>query len=264
MRPLHPARGLPPSQRSAAGWPEHVALALRSGPGGTPAQGEANSTLCSLVESALGAHSFGVRFVTISGWAPPPLPAAASRWQSVRGEAALRAFECIERSLVAANVRLQTMGDVDDLSTPTRRALENLERATAAGTSMTLTLAIAHPDRCNIVEAARALATRVRAGLLLPEEIDGHLLREHMGGARLPEVDLLIRSEQASSFSDFLPFELGNAYSVALLVPWSRFRAKDLALAVHLYRRARSLRPSARESERSRALPHASQSRARL
>ena len=48
--------------------------------------------------------------------------------------------------------------------------------------------------RQDIVEAARSLAVRARAGLVLPEEIDEASFHKHMTTHALPSVDLLIRT----------------------------------------------------------------------
>lgn len=214
-----------------APWPRHVAL-LVPPPKATRAPSDASRTLRSLVETTLEAGSFGVRFLTIDGW-----DLGALRLHEPQTRAPSEVFEAMTQALSSARVRVKFLGDVDELETPARHALEELQAATAQLAGLTLTLAVTQPGRSEIVEAARALAARVRAGLLLPEEIDASSFRAQMGSGELPPVDLLLRWEGARSVGDFLPFETRNACELAPPVSWRKFSAKDLALAIHLYRR---------------------------
>jgi undecaprenyl pyrophosphate synthase len=219
-----------------ARWPRHVVLLVP--PSKAPhLPSDDRRTLHSLIETTLEASSFGVRFLTIDGC---NLGALRLREPQTRGRSEL--FEAAKQSLVSARVRLKILGEIDELATPARHALEELQAATAHAPGLTLTLAVTEPGRSEIVEAARALAARVRAGLLLPEEIDAASFRAQMGSGELPPVDLLMRWAEARPVGDFLPFETRYACELTPAMPWRRFRAKDLALAIHVYRRTATSR----------------------
>jgi undecaprenyl diphosphate synthase len=211
--------------------PRHVLLLVpRSG--ARPSAAEASRAVRSLVAATLEASSLGVAYLTVDGWDPRALRPRDPHPREPRA-----ALEMVERAMVNARVRVKVLGDIDELETPARHALQDLLAATATATALTLTLAVTDPNRSEIVEAAKALATRVRAGLLLPEEIDAESFRAQMGSAQLPPVDLLVRWEDARPACEFLPFETRHAYVLPPSVPWGSFGAKELALAIHRYRR---------------------------
>jgi undecaprenyl diphosphate synthase len=140
-------------------------------------------------------------------------------------------------------VRVTVIGELDELPTPPRRALERLVRDTATGTRMTLSLALGYGGRRDIVEAARWLAARVRAGLMLPEEIDEAHFRSHLSTRDLPPVDVLIRTGDPSRTNDSLLFESAHAKLVSLPSLWPNFDAQALrgALSNHSLRAVSSV-----------------------
>jgi undecaprenyl diphosphate synthase len=100
---------------------------------------------------------------------------------------------------------------------------------------MTLTLALSYGGRQDIVEAARSLAVRARAGLVLPEEIDETFFHRQMSTHLLPDVDLLIRTGGETRVSDFLLFEAAYAELVFLPSMWPDFTAATLVSAIDIY-----------------------------
>jgi undecaprenyl diphosphate synthase len=100
---------------------------------------------------------------------------------------------------------------------------------------MTLTLALSYGGRQDIVEAARSLAVRARAGLVLPEEIDETFFHRQMTTHSLPDVDLLIRTGGETRVSDFLLFESAYAELVFLPIMWPDFTASTLLEACDIY-----------------------------
>jgi undecaprenyl diphosphate synthase len=166
-----------------------------------------------------------------------------ANWQRPRSEvqALMRLlvdFAKRERPELRANgIRVKVIGQLEDLPTTTRHAVEDLVRYTADGDRMTLTLALSYGGRQDIVEAARALAVRARAGLVLPEEIDEAFLHREMSTRSLPDVDLLIRTGGETRVSDFLLFESAYAELVFLPIMWPDFMPQTLLDALALYGR---------------------------
>ena len=141
-----------------------------------------------------------------------------------------------ERSELRTNgIRVNVIGQLEDLPTVTRRAVEDLIAYTADGDRMTLTLALSYGGRQDIVEAARALAVRARAGLVLPEEIDESFFHREMTTRSLPDVDLLIRTGGETRVSDFLLFESAYAELLFLPIMWPDFTPQTLLDAVEMY-----------------------------
>jgi undecaprenyl diphosphate synthase len=176
----------------------------------------------------------GVKYLTlyafsVANWARPrPEVEALMRL--------LVEFAKNERAELRQNgIRVNVIGALEDLPTGTRHAVEDLMAYTADGERMTLTLALSYGGRQDIVEAARSLAVRARAGLVLPEDIDERFLQRHMSTHALPDVDLLIRTGGETRVSDFLLFESAYAELVFLPIMWPDFRPQTLLDAIEHY-----------------------------
>ncbi|MBK8259051.1 MAG: di-trans,poly-cis-decaprenylcistransferase [Polyangiaceae bacterium] len=148
---------------------------------------------------------------------------------------------------IEAGISVVTVGDIDELPTPTRRAVERMVRDTSASTRMKLALALSYGGRRDVIGAMRAIAVRARAGLLIPEEIDETSVREFLSTSAMPDADLIIRTGGDRRLSDFLLFEAAYAELFFTEVLWPDFNAETLDLALGAYgrRRLRSRRTQA-------------------
>ncbi len=140
-----------------------------------------------------------------------------------------------KRELRKQGIRLNVVGDVAELPTAARRAIEDAMAYTADGSDMVLSLALSYGGRHDIVSAARALAIKVSAGLLLPEEIDEDRLQAEMSTQELPPVDLLIRTGGESRVSDFLLFESAYAELLFLPIMWPEFGEREVDQAIRTF-----------------------------
>jgi undecaprenyl diphosphate synthase len=176
----------------------------------------------------------GIEYLTLYAF-------SVANWARPRGEveALMRLlvdFAKQERAELRQNgIRVNVIGQLEELPTATRHAVEDLMAYTADGDRMTLTLALSYGGRQDIVEAARALAVRARAGLVLPEEIDESFFHREMTTHTLPDVDLLIRTGGESRLSDFLLFEAAYAELSFLPIMWPDFTPQTLLDAVEVY-----------------------------
>ncbi len=139
--------------------------------------------------------------------------------------------------LVRRGVRVQIVGELDEVPTPTRRAMERLVADTAGGTAMTLALALNYGGRRDMVNAMRALAVRARAGLVIPEEITEESLRAFLTTSPLPDPDLIIRTGGERRLSDFLLFECAYAELFFADTFWPDFSEATLDEAITAYAR---------------------------
>ena len=141
-----------------------------------------------------------------------------------------------KHELFERDVRLNVIGDSDELPIATRHALERAMSHTAGCRGMTLSLALSYGGRADIVTAARNIAARARAGTLLPEEVTEELLHKEMSTHALPPVDLLIRTGGEFRVSDFLLFEAAYAELCFLPIMWPDFDAQALRDAFEFFR----------------------------
>ncbi len=219
--------------------PQHVAIIMdgngrwATARGLSRAQGHAEGARA-VRDAVETATRIGIPYLTLYAF-------SVANWNRPRAEVEalmglLVDFAKSERAELRQNgIRVNVIGSIEDLPTMTRHAVQDLVRYTAEGDRMTLTLALSYGGRQDLVEAARALAVKARAGLVLPEEIDEEALHRHMTTNSLPNVDLLIRTGGETRVSDFLLFESAYAELLFLPIMWPDFRPQTLLDAVAHY-----------------------------
>ncbi len=140
-----------------------------------------------------------------------------------------------KQELFEQDVRVEVIGDLEELPISTRLAVQRTCDYTAQCSGMTLSLALSYGGRADIVQAARALAVQVRAGALLPEEVTEQSLQAAMSTHALPPVDLLIRTGGERRMSDFLLFEAAYAELYFLPAMWPDFDGRALSGALEFF-----------------------------
>jgi len=138
--------------------------------------------------------------------------------------------------LIANGVRVSHVGRRDRLPAKALAALDDLVRATAAGTRLHLRLAIDYSAQDEIAAAARRLAHDVAAGTRRADEVNRDALSSALTNG-VPPVDLLIRSAGEQRLSDFMLWEAAYAELVFTAAPWPDFRRDNLAASVAEFRR---------------------------
>ncbi len=177
------------------------------------------------------ASRIGIEFLTLyafsaNNWARPTLEVEALMSLMVD-------FARNERAELRQNgIRVKVIGETHRLPSRTQEAIQDLIRATADGTRMTLTLALSYGGRQDILVATKAIAQMVKDGKLEPKDIDDATLRRAMTTRDLPDVDLLIRTGGESRISDFLLVEAAYAELSFLPIMWPDFRPDTLHEAV--------------------------------
>jgi undecaprenyl diphosphate synthase len=155
-------------------------------------------------------------------WRRPPAEVAALM-------SLFQRYLATERERCVRNgVRLTVIGRRDRLGAALVAAIEEAERATAAGDRLHLRLALDYSARDAIVSAAARLspdeATRERFAALLGDVTHG--------GATAPDVDLVIRTGGDQRLSDFLLWECAYAELTFVAAAWPEFGEGDLVAAI--------------------------------
>lgn len=102
------------------------------------------------------------------------------------------------------NIRLKVIGDKSRFSDTLQKLIANAEALTAENTAMTLNVAANYGGQWDILEATKALATKVAAGELTVDQIDAEALEAEMTLVGQPAVDLCIRTGGEQRISNFL------------------------------------------------------------
>lgn len=133
------------------------------------------------------------------------------------------------------NVRLMTIGRIEDLPPSVRREIERAQRILDDNTGLTLVLALSYGGRVEIVEAMRKIARMVKQGKLSPEEIDLDTVSQNLYTDGMPDPDLLIRTSGEMRISNFLLWQIAYSELWITDVLWPDFRRKHLYEAIMAY-----------------------------
>ena len=136
-----------------------------------------------------------------------------------------------ERDEIMENgIRLEAVGEVERLPSFVRGRLDRMRAESAGNRGMVLTLALSYGGREELVQAARRL---VRRGLP-PERITEDALEGELwtSDARLPTLDLLVRTSGERRISNFLLWQSAYAELSFVETLWPDFRELSLLQAV--------------------------------
>ncbi len=125
-------------------------------------------------------------------------------------------------------VRLNVIGNTEELPADTRKELEKVLRATAANTHMVLTLALSYGSRADIVGAVRRMLADVQRGTLATDAVDEQTLSHYLSTSNLPDPELLIRTSGEFRLSNFMLWEIAYAEIYISSKLWPDFRREDL------------------------------------
>ncbi len=176
-------------------------------------------------------------------------------WRRPRGEVLflmrlLKNYLISEReTLLKNNVRLTSIGRIEDLPGPALRELRRSIDLSAANTGLNLCLALSYGGRAEIADACRGIAADVAAGRLGLADVD-----EKLVAARLyqpgPDPDLVIRTAGEMRVSNFLLWQISYSEIVISPVCWPDFRVPQFHETLREYaRRTRKFGGLIRKSE---------------
>ena len=135
------------------------------------------------------------------------------------------------------NVRLEALGQIYRLPEFVQEQLKKTKSALARNNGLTLILALSYGGRTEIVEAIRAIASKVREGDIEPAEIDEQTVSQHLYTHQWPDPDLLIRTSGEQRLSNFLLWQTSYAEFVVTPTLWPDFRKHQFFEALEEYAR---------------------------
>jgi len=142
-----------------------------------------------------------------------------------------------QQRLIEKNIRFIQLGRRDRLPPEVLKQVEETTLATRHCNGLTLALALNYGSRTEITDAVRAIAQKVKAGELEPEQIEESTVAEHLYTAGLPDPDLLIRTAGEMRISNYLLWQISYAELYITDVFWPDFLADGLKKAVCEYAR---------------------------
>lgn len=138
-------------------------------------------------------------------------------------------------TLMKNGIRLQSIGNKEDLPAKCRKELEESIKETEQNTRMTLILALSYSAKWDIVNSVKEIAKQVSLGLVKPEEIDENIINNHLSTAAYPHPELMIRTSGEQRISNFLLWEIAYSELYFSSKLWPDFTKEDLFEAVINY-----------------------------
>jgi undecaprenyl diphosphate synthase len=178
----------------------------------------------------LGLQALTLYAFSSQNWARPPDEVAGLMQL-------LREFLIDERSEILDNgIRLEALGDIERLPAFVRDPLDELRTASSGNSKMVLTLALSYGGRESIATAARQAAADITAGIIRAEQLDCDRLGSYLPTAKLPELDLLIRTSGEQRVSNFMLWEMAYAELMFVEIMWPDFRREHLYQCLDQYK----------------------------
>ncbi len=136
------------------------------------------------------------------------------------------------KTLNKNNIRLNAIGDIDNLPKATKRALLAGIEETRGNNRMTLTLALNYSARWEILNATQKIATKVENGQLASQDINESIFASHLETHSMPDPALLIRTSGEMRISNYLLWQLAYTELYFSPVYWPDFRKNHLYEAI--------------------------------
>jgi len=190
----------------------------------------------SVIRTVRACRNAGVKYLTLYAFSVENWVRPASE---IKGLMRLlnRFLRDKEEELHKNRIRLRVIGRPGDLPLQVRQGLAAVMKATQSYTEGELILALSYGARTEIANAARAIAKRVKAGELDPDEIDERVVAGHLYAPDVPDPDLLIRTSGEMRVSNFLLWQISYSELYVTDVLWPDFDEKEFKKALRSYSR---------------------------
>ncbi|MCX6259026.1 MAG: isoprenyl transferase [Bacteroidia bacterium] len=136
------------------------------------------------------------------------------------------------KTLMDNQVRLLTIGDINDLAGEVRSKLSDVIRITSGNKGLTLVLAISYGSRWEILNAVKKIGRMIENGSVNSEDITEELFIKSLTTCDIPDPELLIRTSGEFRISNFLLWQI--AYSELYFTEkyWPEFGKDDFYQAI--------------------------------
>src|SRR6056297_435826 len=140
-------------------------------------------------------------------------------------------------TLIKNNVRLLTIGDIDDLPKDVSRNLQELKEKTVKNSGLSLVLALNYSARWEILNAIKNILAQTQKEPVNIENIENDFFEKYLYTSGIPDPDLLIRTSGEYRISNFLLWQIAYSELYFTDVLWPDFRKNDLYHAIIDYQK---------------------------
>ncbi|MBM7647098.1 undecaprenyl diphosphate synthase [Bacillus ectoiniformans] len=139
--------------------------------------------------------------------------------------------------LIEENVRVEMMGDRDQIPAHTLSAVEKAMEATKENDGLVLNFALNYGSRSEILEAIKAIIRDEKDGIIKQDDLNEELLSAYLMTKHLKDPDLLIRTSGEIRLSNFMLWQLAYTEFWFTDVLWPDFDEGHLLEAIDVYQK---------------------------
>lgn len=219
--------------------PKHVAIIMDGNGRWAKSRGEDRvfghlNGVDSVRESLKTARELGVEYLTLYAF-------STENWNRPKEEVDALMDLLVEtiineiEELHENSVRLQAIGDIENLPVKCRAALKEGIEKTRNNDTITLILALSYSSRWEITQAVKKIAVEVKNENIDPEKITDQLISANLATKNYPDPELLIRTSGENRISNFLLWQIAYSELYFTETYWPEFRKNDFFKAVISY-----------------------------
>jgi undecaprenyl diphosphate synthase len=139
------------------------------------------------------------------------------------------------KEMMEENVQIQFVGNLDALPRSLQKEIQASMEETRDNQGIQFRVATNYGGRQEIIQACKAIATKVQQGVLQPEEIDDTVFAHHLYTAGTCDPDLLIRTSGEMRISNFLLWQVAYAEIYVTETLWPDFNRTEFHQALAAY-----------------------------
>jgi undecaprenyl diphosphate synthase len=140
-----------------------------------------------------------------------------------------------QKELLEKNIRINIIGDFEDLPAPIRKSLEEIVKKTRHKDGLIINLALSYGGRSEIVAGIKKVIEEIEAGRITKKEITPETFSRYLFTGDLPDPDLLIRTSGELRISNFLLWQIAYTELYFTTTLWPDFGKEELTQACIAY-----------------------------
>lgn len=133
------------------------------------------------------------------------------------------------------NVRLMTIGNLNDLPDDAKKGMEEGLELTKNNSGLNLILALSYGSRNEILRMVKSITAKVMDGDISPNKIKESDIISELDTSNIPDPDLLIRTGGEFRLSNFLLWQIAYSEIYVTEKYWPEFRENELLKAIEDY-----------------------------
>ena len=189
-----------------------------------------------VIDIAKAAKNMGVKYMTIYAFSTENWKRSKDEVDALMGllrEYLSRDFEELDKE----NIRVCFIGEREMLAPDIIEKMESLEARTQNNTAATLIVALSYGSRAEIVHAVRQIASKIKHGDMLPDDMKEKTISDMLYTKDVPDPDILIRTSGEQRLSNYLLWQLAYTEFFFSMTPWPDFTKEELKQIVETYQK---------------------------